>query len=127
MMRFLLTFKRVALPAQPLWQSTVISAIILALAGMGDALLYPTLPLYAAQLGVPFIWIGILLSINKLIRLGGNHALALTISRLGYKRVATLGVLLASGSTLAYGLAPPIWIWLISRVAWGMAFAALRL
>ena len=67
------------------------------------------------------------LSINKLIRLGGNRALALTISRLGYKRVAMLGVLLASVSTLAYGINPPIWLWLISRMAWGMAFAALRL
>jgi len=100
---------------------------VLALAGLGDALLYPTLPLYAAQLGVPLVWIGVLLSINKFIRLGGNHILGLTISRWGYKRVATFGVLLASLSTFAYGLQPPIWLWLISRMAWGMAFAALRL
>ncbi|MEM7130522.1 MAG: MFS transporter [Chloroflexota bacterium] len=113
--------------SQRTWFPTVISAIVLALAGLGDTLLYPTLPLYATQLGVPLIWIGVLLSINKLIRLGGNHALALTISRLGYRRVATLGILLASASTLAYGMNPPLWLWLISRMAWGMAFAALRL
>ncbi len=112
---------------QPAWLPTVISAIVLALAGLGDSLLYPTLPLYASQLGVPLIWIGVLLSINKFIRLGGNHAIALTISRLGYKRVATLGVLLAAVSTFSYGLNPPTWLWLISRVSWGMAFAALRL
>lgn len=113
--------------SQQTWLPTVISAIVLALAGLGDSLLYPTLPLYATQLGVPLIWIGVLLSINKLIRLGGNHALALTISWLGYKRVATLGVLLASISTFAYGMSPPIWLWLLSRMAWGMTFAALRL
>ena len=113
--------------SQRAWFPTVISAMVLALAGLGDALLYPTLPLYAAQLGVPLIWVGTLLSVNKLIRLGGNHGLALTISRLGYKRVATLGVLLAAGSTLAYGLNLPIWLWLVSRMAWGLAFAALRL
>lgn len=112
---------------QRAWLSTAISALVLALAGLGDALLYPTLPLYAAQLGVPLIWIGVLLSINKFIRLGGNHILGLTISHWGYKRVATLGVLLASLSTFAYGLQPPIWLWLVSRMAWGMAFAALRL
>ncbi|MEM7030542.1 MAG: hypothetical protein AAF629_13310 [Chloroflexota bacterium] len=103
--------------SQQTWFPTIISAMVLALAGLGDTLLYPTLPLYATQLGVPLIWIGVLLSINKLIRLGGNHALALTISRLGYKRVATLGVLLASVSTLAYGMHPPLWLWLISRMA----------
>jgi len=113
--------------SQRSWFPTAISAMVLALAGLGDTLLYPTLPLYATQLGVPLIWVGVLLSINKLIRLGGNHALALTISRLGYKRVATLGVLLASASTLAYGMNPPIWLWLVSRMAWGMAFSALGL
>ena len=65
---------------QRTWLPTAISALVLALAGLGDALLYPTLPLYAAQLGVPLIWIGVLLSINKFIRLGGNHVLGLTIS-----------------------------------------------
>ncbi len=112
---------------QRAWLPTAISALVLALAGLGDALLYPTLPLYAAQLGVPLVWIGVLLSINKFIRLGGNHVLGLTISRWGYKRVATFGVLLASLSTFAYGLQPPVWLWLLSRMAWGMAFAALRL
>ena len=114
------------------WLPTVISAVVLALAGLGDALLYPTLPLYATQLGVPLIWIGVLLSINKLIRLGGNHVLALTISKLGYKRVAMLGVLLASVSTFAYGMNPQsgygssrVWrgVWRLppyAYVAWGM-------
>lgn len=128
MARFALALKLQAIQvSQRSWFPTVISAMVLAMAGLGDTLLYPTLPLYATQLGVPLIWIGVLLSINKLIRLGGNHALVLTISRFGYKRVATLGVLLASASTLAYGMHPPIWLWLISRMAWGMAFAALRL
>ncbi|MEM7031803.1 MAG: MFS transporter [Chloroflexota bacterium] len=128
MLRFTSVIKiRSAQIRQQGWFPTATSAMVLALAGLGDTLLYPTLPLYASQLGVPIIWVGVLLSINKLIRLGGNHALALSISRLGYKRVATLGVLLASASTLAYGMHPPIWVWLLSRMAWGLAFAGLRL
>lgn len=112
---------------QQAWFPTVISALVLALAGLGDALIYPALPLFAPQLGVPLIWIGVLLSINKLIRLVGNHTLAITISQLGYKRVAMLGVIFAAASTFIYGLAPPIWMWVLSRITWGMAFAALRL
>lgn len=109
------------------WVPTIVSAMILALAGLGDTLLYPTLPLYATQLSIPLLWVGILLSVNKFIRLGGNHALALAISRLGYKRVSMIGVLMAAGSTLAYGMSPPLWVWLVSRIVWGLAFAALRL
>ncbi|MEM7111135.1 MAG: MFS transporter [Chloroflexota bacterium] len=128
MMRFPHTIKKQSGSVrQQSWFPTVLSGLILALAGLGDTLLYPTLPLFAAELSVPLLWVGVLLSINKWIRLGGNHALALAISRLGYKRVATLGVLLAAASTLAYGINLPLWLWLISRIAWGMAFAALRL
>jgi MFS family permease len=105
----------------------LISAVIMALAGIGDALIYPILPLHAERLGIPIIWIGVLLSINKFVRLGANHGIAVAIGRIGYKPIAISGVLLASASTFAYGLEPPLWIWVVSRLLWGVAFASVRL
>ena len=90
------------------WRATLLSAVILSMAGLGDSFLYPTLPLRADQLGVPVIWIGVLLSINKFVRLGGNYAVALAIGRLGLKRIAILAVALAALSTILYGLSPPV-------------------
>ena len=109
------------------WRATLLSAAIISMAGLGDSFLYPALPLHADQLGVPVIWIGVLLSINKFVRLGGNYGVALGIGLLGYKRIAAVSVVLAALTTLLYGVNPPIWIWILSRLAWGMAYAALRM
>ena len=109
------------------WRGTLLSAAIISMAGLGDAFLYPTLPLHAGQLGVPVIWIGVLLSINKLVRLGGNYGVTLGIGLLGYKRIAAVSVALAALTTLSYGVNPPIGIWIFSRLAWGMAYASLRM
>ena len=109
------------------WRAILLSAAILSMAGLGDSFLYPTLPLHAEQMGVPVIWIGVLLSINKFVRLGGNYGVALGIGRLGYKRMATVSLALAELSTLLYGVTPPIGIWIFSRLAWGIAYASLRL
>jgi len=92
------------------WRATLLSAAIISMAGLGDSFLYPALPLHADQLGVPVIWIGVLLSINKFVRLGGNYGVALGIGLLGYKRIAAVSVVLAALTTLLYGVNPPIWI-----------------
>ena len=109
------------------WRATLLSVAIISMAGLGDSFLYPALPLHADQLGVPVIWIGVLLSINKFVRLGGNYGVALGIGLLGYKRIAAVSVALAALTTLLYGVNPPIWIWIFSRLAWGMAYASLRM
>ena len=109
------------------WRATLLSAAIISMAGLGESFLYPALPLHADQLGVPVIWIGVLLSINKFVRLGGNYGVAVGIGLLGYKRIAAVSVALAALTTLLYGVDPPIWIWILSRLAWGMAYASLRM
>ena len=109
------------------WRATLLSAAIISIAGLGDSFLYAALPLYADRLGVRVIWIGVLLSINKFVRLGGNYGVALGIGRLGYKRMVIGSVALAALSTLLCGVNPPIWVWISSRLAWGMAYASLRM
>ncbi|WP_152548991.1 hypothetical protein [Geomicrobium sp. JCM 19037] len=49
-------------------------ALITAIALFGDAMLFIVLPLYYSQFGLTALWqIGLLLSINRLIRLPLNH------------------------------------------------------
>ncbi|NLL47853.1 MAG: MFS transporter, partial [Firmicutes bacterium] len=53
---------------------------IMALSIFGDSLLYAVFPLYAEQLGVPLVMVGVVLSINRWIRLFSNHLAAKTFS-----------------------------------------------
>src|SRR5215203_4723180 len=48
---------------------TVLASVVLALALLGDSLLYAVLPLHAATFGISLAWVGVLLSANRVIRL----------------------------------------------------------
>lgn len=41
--------------------------------------------------------------------------------------MVVVGAVLATLTTLSYGLTPPIWVWLAARAGWGLAFASLRI
>ncbi|NLM53973.1 MAG: hypothetical protein GX195_03460 [Firmicutes bacterium] len=48
------------------------AAGIMALALIGDSLLYSVLPIYAERLGIPLVMVGAVLSINRWVRLVSN-------------------------------------------------------
>jgi MFS family permease len=101
--------------------------MVLSISLLGDSLLYLILPVAAIQFGISPLWIGILLSVNRFIRLGVNYALVPLVSRIGLHGLAIMGAILATISTLAYGILIGGVALLIARVTWGIAFAALRL
>ncbi|AHM62758.1 major facilitator superfamily protein [Flammeovirgaceae bacterium 311] len=108
-------------------QGTILSASIYSLGGMGDALLYPLLPVFGEDVGLSALWVGILLSINKYIRIFANSLLAYWTALTGYKRMLLAASVLATVTTLSYGVGMGLWLWLISRLLWGISFAALRI
>src|SRR5690606_8983116 len=109
------------------YRACILSALVLAFAGMGDAFLYTALPAYATQMDVPVIWIGFLLSINRFVRLLANQAFAILFSLFGFKAITVIAAALAALSTLLYGLAPGIIWWIAARVIWGVCYSALRI
>lgn len=108
-------------------KTPVYAAIVLAFASLGDALLYPFLPIHADTLGIPVVWIGILLSINRFVRIIFNQVLVYAFSYLGFKKITMLAALLAVLSTAGYGMGLGIAAWIILRILWGISFAALRI
>ncbi|HKZ38926.1 MAG TPA: hypothetical protein VJ184_14790, partial [Chryseolinea sp.] len=48
------------------------ASLALAFASFGDAFLYAFLPVNNAAVGVPLVWVGILLSINRFVRIFSN-------------------------------------------------------
>jgi MFS transporter, DHA1 family, inner membrane transport protein len=102
-------------------------AAVLSLALLGDALIYVVLPLHAAAFGITFVWVGILLSANRMVRIVGYGVIARFGRRIGLRRLTIAAAILATASTAAYGLCEGEIPLLAARIGWGLAFGALNL
>ena len=109
------------------YKAPVYASLALAFASLGDAFLYPFLPVNAELVGVPVMWIGVILSINRFIRIFSNTWMVHLFARHGSRLVMVIAVALAIASTAAYALASSIFLWLSLRVVWGLSFSAMRI
>ncbi len=98
----------------------------MAFAGLGDALLYLVLPIYGEEMGFSVFWIGVFLSINRFVRIPGNAFVAFLISKKGYKKVMLIATFFAMLTTFFYGFKIGIFLFLISRIIWGLSYATMR-
>ena len=101
--------------------------IVIAFAMIGDTLLYAVLPLYHEQFGVSLAMVGVLLSLNRWIRLVANSGMAAVGQRVGAHAMMVAAAVGAALSTLLYGLAAAAAAQIAARVLWGISYAALNL
>ncbi|KAA3643359.1 MAG: MFS transporter [Chloroflexi bacterium] len=101
-------------------------ALVVALAIMGDSLMYSLLPLEAANLGIPLALVGVLLSVNRIIRLLSNTWASLAFERLGPRLPFIFASLLSVVTTLVYGLGWGFVAFLLARGGWGLAWSVFR-
>ncbi|MBX3503716.1 MAG: MFS transporter [Alphaproteobacteria bacterium] len=104
-----------------------VPALVIALAQMGDSLIYAVLPLYADAFGVSLFVVGILLSLNRWVRLLANSIVAHFTQRIGVRPMMIAAATTATISTLAYALATDEAVLMAARMLWGISFAALNL
>ena len=102
------------------------ASISMAFAGLGDALLYPVLPIYGEQMGFSVFEIGILLSINRFVRIPGNAFVAYLITKKGYKSTMVIATFLAVITTVLYGFEIGFYLFFIARILWGLSYATMR-
>jgi MFS family permease len=93
---------------------------------MGDSLLYNILPLEADRLGIGLPAVGILLSVNRLVRLGSNTWASTLFERLGPHGPFAGAVVLGLVSTMLYGVGAGFAIFFVARMLWGIAWSGLR-
>jgi MFS transporter, DHA1 family, inner membrane transport protein len=105
---------------------TVLASIVLALALLGDSLLYAVLPLHRSTFGLSLMWVGVLLSANRIVRLLVYPFLP-RIAAAGLRRFTIVAAATGAISTLTFAFASGGWLLLASRVAWGAAFGSLSL
>jgi len=99
----------------------------MAFAGLGDALLYPVLPIYGKELGFSALVIGILLSVNRFVRIIANTHVANLVLTIGMRNMLLITSTIAMITTLMYGLKLGLIAFLIARIFWGLSYSGLKI
>jgi MFS family permease len=108
--------------------AVVAVALVTALCLTGDSMLYIALPIYWREAGLDALWqVGVLLSINRLIRLPFNPLIGALYRRISLKTGLLLAVLLGVLTTGGYALAKGFVAWLLLRALWGIAWSFFRI
>jgi MFS family permease len=94
---------------------------------LGDSLLYAVLPVIWDDLGLTAGMVGIILSINRFVRMVTNPIAGWVADRLGPRLPFTIAVIVAAASTLAYGVGFGVAGFLVARCLWGLCWSFLRL
>ncbi|RPI55609.1 MAG: MFS transporter [Chloroflexi bacterium] len=97
-----------------------------ALSLTGDSTLYAVLPNQAEVVGVSLGAVGVLLGVNRLVRIPANPLAGVLNDRMGRRRLFLLGLVLGILSTLAYGLVRGFWPMLAARLLWGSAWSLIN-
>jgi len=92
----------------------------------GDQTLYAVLPTQAQAVGISLGAVGLLLGVNRIIRIPGNPTAGLLYDRLGRRRLFLLGLVLGTLSTVSYVVARNSFEWLAGRLLWGIAWSLLN-
>lgn len=94
-----------------------------ALALIGDGTVYAVLPSLYPAVGISVAQVGVLLSINRLVRPPLNMLSGWLSSRVDPRVPYTVGLAIGACSTLGYGLVRGFWPLLALRALWGVAWA----
>ena len=109
------------------WRGLLISSWVMSLCLFGDALIYIVLPVNAELFGVSLVWVGILLSANRIIRTFTYGWIAHLSEWIGLRNLCIFASCTAVLSTAGYGFLEGGWPLLAARVLWGLSYAGLLL
>ena len=109
-------------------KALIVISLLTAACLLGDSMLYIVLPTHWQEAGLTSLWeVGILLSVNRFVRLPLNPIISWLYGRLSSRNGILLAGLLAVCTTISYGFIQGFTIWLIMRCIWGIAWTLLRL
>ena len=114
-------------PTAPSLGATTLSAAVLSIVLMGDALIYVALPVSAGAFGISIVWVGVLLSANRFVRIAFYGAIAQAITAFGLRPATIVACIGGASSTVMYWLFDGGWLLLVARLLWGLSFAGLTL
>ena len=118
-----MTEKRVPLvqPARVLFPLGLGTALSL----MGDATLYTVLPTHTADAGITLASVGVMLGVNRAVRLFLNGPAGLAYDRWPRRRLFIPALFVGALSTALYAVVRGFWPLLIARMLWGLAWSGI--
>lgn len=106
----------------------IVISLLTAACLLGDSMLYIVLPIHWQEVGLASLWeVGILLSVNRMVRLPLNPLVGWLYGRMSSRCGVLFAGLLATCTTVSYGLCKGFILWVIFRCIWGMAWTFLRI
>ena len=108
------------------WIPVSLLGLAVAFSLFGDMAMYTILPTYYVELGLTPLQVGLVLSVNRWIRLLTNRIAGGVLRQGNTKLFLTIALLLGSGLSVIYAITPPFWILLIARVLWGACWSFIR-
>ena len=109
-------------------KKTIMTSLITAFCLLGDSMLYVVLPLYYKLFGLESLWqVGVLLSVNRIIRLPFNPIALWLFKIIGQRKCIYIAIVLAFITTLSYSLLNGFFYLLLMRSIWGISWNFLRL
>ncbi len=102
-------------------------AIIVACSLLGDSFLYIALPLEFKSLGLNLPSVGVLLSVNRIVRFFSNTWAGYIYGKYSIRLPLIMAISIGSIITLSYGMIYGFLPFLIARIIWGIVWSFLRL
>ncbi len=96
-----------------------------ALSLMGDATLYIVLPTHTAEAGISLASVGIILGVNRAVRLLLNGPAGLAYDRWPRRRLFVPSLFIGALSTALYAVTRGFWPLVIGRLLWGLAWSGI--
>jgi DHA1 family inner membrane transport protein len=103
------------------------TALVVSASLLGDTLLYTVLPVSAASLGISRPMVGVILSLNRWVRLLTNPLAARLYERFPAGALILVAIVLSAVSTAMYALPAALAVFLLGRLLWGFCYSLLRL
>jgi MFS family permease len=114
-------------PNKPTLRPVVLVALVTGICLLGDSALYVLLPSRLEVFAVTPTGVGLILGINRYIRIVSNNWAGWVYGRLGFYGPFIGSVLLSVVTTASYGLFIGFWPLFIAHCLWGVSWSFLRL
>ncbi|MBT4136992.1 MAG: MFS transporter [Candidatus Latescibacteria bacterium] len=104
----------------------VLIALATAFSLLGDQMLYSVLPTYYVELGLMPYQVGLVLSVNRWVRLVTNSLAEWMCRHYDLTFLVTLALIFGAVLTLVYGMMTSFWVLVIARMLWGLSWSFIR-